>query len=99
MEETALYRQSVLRAFGEVEDALVGLRTLAEQTDTVAATHDAAERALGIASQRYEAGAVGYLDVIDARRQTLATARQQQQLRGARLQTTVALIRALGGSW
>jgi multidrug efflux system outer membrane protein len=42
---------------------------------------------------------VGYLDVIDARRQTLATARQQQQLRGARLQTTVALIRALGGSW
>ena len=99
MEETALYRQSVLRAFGEVEDALVGLRTLAEQTDTVAATHDAAERALGIASQRYEAGAVGYLDVIDARRQTLATARQQQQLRGARLQTTVALIRALGGNW
>jgi NodT family efflux transporter outer membrane factor (OMF) lipoprotein len=29
-EETATYRQSVLRAVGEVEDALVGLRTLAD---------------------------------------------------------------------
>lgn len=99
VEETALYRQAVLNAFGEVEDALVGMRTLAGQQDTVAATEAAARRALRIAGQRFEAGAAPYLTVLDAQRQTLLAARTQQQLQGARLQTTVAFIRALGGSW
>jgi len=98
-EDTAHYRQTVLRAFGETEDALVGLRTLAEQQTSVAATEAAAARAARIARQRFDAGATGYLGVIDAERQVLAARRQARQIAGARLQASVALVRALGGSW
>jgi len=99
VEDTAHYRQTVLGAVGEVEDALVGLRTLAGQTDTVRASQETAARALAIAQRRYDAGATGYLDVIDAQREALSVDRQHEQIAGARLVTTVALIRALGGGW
>ena len=98
-EETASYRQTVLGAVTEVEDALVGLRTLGAQTDTVRVSQDTAARAVSIAQRRYDAGATGYLDVIDAQREALDIERRQQQIAGARLVTTVALIRALGGGW
>ncbi len=98
-EEAAVYRQTVLGAFTEVEDALIGLRTLALQTDTVHLSQDTAARAVTIAQRRYEAGATGYLDVIDAQREALGVDRLQQQISGERLATTVALIKALGGGW
>lgn len=98
-EETATYRQTVLSAVTEVEDSLIGLRTLAEQTETVAQSQAAAARAVAIARQRYDAGATGYLDVIDAQREALTADRLQEQIRGARLTSTVSLIRSLGGSW
>jgi multidrug efflux system outer membrane protein len=98
-EETASYRQTVLAAVGEVEDALVGLRTLSEQTDTVKLSQDTAARAVSIAQRRYEAGATGYLDVVDAQREALNVDRLGEQIKGARLTTTVGLIRALGGGW
>ncbi len=98
-EEAANYRQTVLGAVGEVEDALVGLRTLAQQTDTVRTSRDSAARAVAIAQRRYEAGATGYLDVIDAQREALSVDRLHEQVAGARLVTTVALIRSLGGGW
>ncbi|MGE3774844.1 MAG: efflux transporter outer membrane subunit [Gammaproteobacteria bacterium] len=98
-EETANYRQAVLGAVGEVEDALVGLRTLAGQTETVRLSQETAARALAIAQRRYDAGATGYLDVIDAQREALNVDRLREQIAGARLVSTVALIRSLGGGW
>jgi multidrug efflux system outer membrane protein len=98
-EAVADYRGRVLGAFGEVEDRLVSLRTLAEQR---AATHravDSATRALRIATARYDAGASSYLDVIDAQRSLLAMQRLDTRIRGERAVATVALIRALGGGW
>jgi multidrug efflux system outer membrane protein len=98
-EETALYRQQILRAVREVEDALVALRTLAEQHDTVANTLAASTRAQQLAQQRFEAGETSYLEVLDAQRQVLLAERQTQQISGERQLATVALIRALGGGW
>lgn len=98
-EETAVYRQTVLGALTEVEDALIGLRTLVAQTGTVGETQAAAGRAAGIALNRYEAGASGYLEVVDAQREALAADRLAAQIRGARFAATVALIKALGGGW
>ena len=98
-EEAASYRQTVLGAVGEVEDALVGLRTLALQTATVQESRETAARAVSIAQRRYDAGATGYLDVIDAQREALTVDRLHEQVKGARLATTVALIRSLGGGW
>jgi multidrug efflux system outer membrane protein len=98
-EETAAYRQVVLGALTEVEDALIGLRTLGQQSGTVGEFRQAAKRAADIAQQRYDAGATGYLDVVDAQREALDADRLQVQVQGAHYATTVALIKALGGGW
>jgi multidrug efflux system outer membrane protein len=98
-ESAANYRQTVLGALRETEDALAGLRILAqqarEQHDAVAA----AQRAADLSTSRYRAGYVNYLEVIDAERQVLATRRVATQVERERALATVALIRALGGGW
>lgn len=97
--EVATYRQTVLNAFREVEDQLVALRTLGEQSMAIASANRSAGRALELANTRFQAGASGYLDVLDARRSVIGVQRLQKQLDGARAQATVALIKALGGGW
>lgn len=97
--EVATYRQTVLNAFREVEDQLVALRTLGEQSIALASANHSAGRALALANTRFQAGASAYLDVLEARRGVIAVQRQRKQLDGARAQATVALIKALGGGW
>ena len=97
--EVATYRQTVLNAFREVEDQLVALRTLGEQSAAAAAASQAAGRALELANTRFRSGASGYLDVLEARRALIGVRRQQKQLDGARAVSAVGLIKALGGGW
>jgi multidrug efflux system outer membrane protein len=99
-EETiAQYRQSILVAFGDVESSLAGIHFLADQ----AAAQDRAEtnsrRAAGLAGERYRAGIVSYLEVVDADRVALQAERASAQLAGQRLIASVQLIKALGGGW
>ena len=98
-ESVALYRDAVLNAFADVEDALVGLRVLSAQAQANADAIASARRATAIAQARYSAGAANYLEVIDAQRSQLAIERLTVQIEGARRTATVALIRALGGGW
>ena len=98
-ESVAGYRQTVLAAFTEVEDNLVGLRTLGGQSEAMRDSVASASRALKIAETRYKAGATGYLDVLDAQRSLLSVQRLDAQIRGARAITTVGLVRSLGGGW
>ncbi|RJG07841.1 efflux transporter outer membrane subunit [Noviherbaspirillum cavernae] len=98
-ESVADYRQSVLAAFAEVEDNLVGLRTLAGQAQSIDDAVASARRSAELANKLYLAGRSGYLDVLDAQRNLATVERSAVQLRGARATTTVALIRSLGGGW
>ena len=97
--EIATYRQTVLNAFREVEDQLVALRTLGEQSASAAAASQAAGHALELANARFQSGATGYLDVLEARRALIGVRRQQKQLDGARAASAVGLVKALGGGW
>ena len=98
-ETVAHYRQTVLSAFGEVEDALAAQRLLATEWDAENEAVTAAQRALEIATDRYKAGLVTYLDVATAQTGALSQERSAVQLQGARLATSVNLIKALGCSW
>jgi multidrug efflux system outer membrane protein len=98
-QSVAEYRASVLQAFAEVEDRLAGLRVLSVQAQRQKEARVASERAAQLADSRYRNGYTSYFEVIDAQRTLLAARRAQMQIRGARAGTTVALIRALGGSW
>lgn len=93
------YRQNVLTAFQEVEDALSGLSVLSQAATTQQQAVEAADRALKIANDRYVGGLVTFLDVITAQETLLDNQRLATQLLGQRLVTSVNLVKALGGGW
>ena len=98
-EDVARYRQTVLSAFGEVEDNLASLRILDQQAGVQDKAVTYSERASHLAQSRYREGLVSYLEVIDADRSLLTQRRTTLQLDAERARATVQLIRALGGSW
>ncbi len=100
LEESAgRYRGSVLGAFREIEDSLSQLHLLADEQRQQGAATDAARQALDLATQRYESGAVSYLDVVVAQSTALQTERGLLAIDVRRLSASVQLIRGLGGSW
>jgi multidrug efflux system outer membrane protein len=98
-ESVANYRQSVLVAFGDVEDKLSTLSAVRGQTEALDEAVVSARRSAELADKRYRAGEDSYLTLIDTQRSLLTIERQAVQLRGAWATSTVGLIRALGGSW
>ena len=93
------YRDRVLVAFREVEDELASLSLLDRQSAVQARAVASARRATALSDTRYRNGMVSQLDLLDARRSELRNRRQALQVRSAQYQSTVGLIRALGGGW
>lgn len=98
-ETTAQYRQRVLTAIRETEDALANLRFREAEAGAQDRVVEAAQKAASLADARYREGLVNYLEVIDAERSRLAAERTAVQIRSRRLISTVLLVRALGGGW
>ncbi|HUC85183.1 MAG TPA: efflux transporter outer membrane subunit, partial [Candidatus Acidoferrales bacterium] len=98
-EATALYRQQVLIAFGDVEDSLSDIRHLADQAAAQQRAVQNAQRAADLALDRYRSGIVSYIEVVDANRDALSAENAAAQLAGQRLIASVQLIKALGGGW
>jgi NodT family efflux transporter outer membrane factor (OMF) lipoprotein len=95
----ALYRQTVLAGFQEVEDNLATLRVLQDEQGTDDDAVTASREAERIALSQYRAGTTTYLSVITAQNASLTNARTAVQLRGRRYAASVTLIRAIGGGW
>ena len=93
------YREQLLVAFKDVEDQLSGLRLLREQAEAEAEAVASARRATSLSGARYRNGFISQFELLDAQRNELRSRRMETQVRGAQFQTTVRLIRALGGSW
>jgi NodT family efflux transporter outer membrane factor (OMF) lipoprotein len=95
----ATYRQTVLTALQQVEDALVGLRILAQQAVIQdAAVRDAA-RAAEITLNEYRAGTQAYTSVVTAQNTLLAAQQTALAITQSQLTDAVALVTALGGGW
>ena len=78
-EQINLYYEMVLKAFEEVENALVNLKEYANQTKVLAESIKYAEQTRDLSYFRYHRGLVSYLDVTDAERELLQ-ARQNYAL-------------------
>jgi len=98
-ETVADYRQTVLSAFTQVQDALYAQRLLADQWLAETEALASSQQALTIANHRYDAGLVIYLDVATAQTDTLTHENTIASLTGARLVATINLIKALGADW
>ena len=95
----AAYRQTVLTAFQQVEDALSTLRILQDQAVVEAHAVDLARQAVTITLNEYRAGTVAYTAVLTAQATELADEQAEIAIRAQRVQASVALIGALGGGW
>ncbi len=98
-EAGSVYQQTVLQAFREVADVLRAIdhdaQALQAQTDAAAQ----AETAYQIASQRYSAGGISQVALLDAQRQQLETALNRVAYQGNRYSDSATLFQALGGGW
>ena len=95
----AVYRQSVLTAFQQVEDALSGARLLEKEVGQQGVAVNSAKRYLKLATSRYKLGIDPYLNVINAQTALLTSRQSEVTLKMQQLTTTMQLIEALGGGW
>jgi NodT family efflux transporter outer membrane factor (OMF) lipoprotein len=98
-ENLAVYHNTVLTAFKDVEDALVRAHTTAERVEMLAERESAASGALRLSLDNYMQGLSDYLTVLTA--QGLFFNAQSSLLEGKRqlLSDRIQLARALGGEW
>ncbi|WP_273829196.1 efflux transporter outer membrane subunit [Pseudomonas sp. SBT1-2] len=93
------YRAAIVNGFADVEKALNSIRGLDQQRQWQDEELRQAQRAFEISQSRYQAGATDLLTVLETQR-TLYTAQDQNvQLRLSRVQSSIALYKALGGGW
>lgn len=93
------YKQTVLTAFKEVEDALNNLEMQAKQSESLKKSVDASQIAARLSMNRYQRGVVNYLEVVETQRSELENEREYINLQGVRYLSTIQLIKALGGCW
>ncbi|HEY9131190.1 MAG TPA: efflux transporter outer membrane subunit [Dyella sp.] len=98
-EALANYRQSMLRATEDVENAIVTLSELENEQAILSREVSAHQRARSSAEDAYKGGAVSLLEVLDEDRQLLASRDRLAQTRADDARAAVAAFRALGGGW
>jgi multidrug efflux system outer membrane protein len=91
------YRQTVLTALGEVENALIGVREGQLQTASQERVLANAERAFRLAETQYRAGSVDVLTVLSAQQSFFSARDAALQNKSSQLQNYVQLYKVLGG--
>jgi NodT family efflux transporter outer membrane factor (OMF) lipoprotein len=95
----AAYRQSVLTAFQQVEDALAAVRILSQQIRQQQEAVDSSQTFLRLELGRYKNGIDPYIDVVTAQTTLLANQESLTNLKIQQMTASVQLIEALGGGW
>jgi len=93
------YRNTVLNAAQEVEDALVGFLDAQQAATFRQSAVTSAQRAVQLAFVAYREGAVDYQRVLDAERSLLENQDTLAQASSSIATYLVALYKALGGGW
>jgi NodT family efflux transporter outer membrane factor (OMF) lipoprotein len=93
------YEQTVLRAFGEVEDRLVAYGNDRVRADMLRRAAQDNALALDRARRLYGAGLSGFLDVLTSERATYTAENLEALGQLARLEDAIALFTALGAGW
>ncbi len=100
-EEQAIqnYRSTVLTALTETENALVACRRSAERLATLEKATQLARESDQLARQRYQAGEIDFLQVLDSQRTLLGLEDNLLSTRTDRTTAYIRLYQALGGGW
>lgn len=96
-QSVAIYRQTVLTAFQEVEDQLAAQRVLAQQAVVQADAVRLAREAERLTLNQYRAGTLPYTSVLTAQTTALSDEENALGVQQSRLLAAIALLQALGG--
>jgi NodT family efflux transporter outer membrane factor (OMF) lipoprotein len=98
-EALAQFRQSVLKAAEDVEDALVSLSQTEVHVVELQGEVDSLARSRDLSEKAYQAGSITLTDVLDADRQLLTARDELDSNRADAARAAVRTFRALGGGW
>ena len=98
-EALAGYRQTLLVALREVEDALADLKGLALSRTALDAALASSIDTRQLSQERYNQGLTSYLEVVDADRTVLQTRLALSAVDAQQRISLAALAKALGGGW
>jgi NodT family efflux transporter outer membrane factor (OMF) lipoprotein len=93
------FRQSVLRAVGEVSDALVRVEKLKQEQEFAAERVANLQKATTNADKLFQSGMANYLEVITAQSNVLQSELDLAALKRDQLNSVAQLYRSLGGGW
>jgi outer membrane protein, multidrug efflux system len=93
------YRRTVIRAFEDVENALVNLDAHRQQRQQILALRDKLQRVAGEVQAQLQEGLVSQLDVLESQRSLLSAELALLSNRRQVLDDTIQLYKALGGGW
>jgi NodT family efflux transporter outer membrane factor (OMF) lipoprotein len=93
------YKRTVLNAVQEVDNAISAYAAQQDRLRNLGDALAASQRAVSLASQRYDRGLTDYLNVVDAERQEYELAEQYAAAQVAVADQFVALYKGLGGGW
>jgi NodT family efflux transporter outer membrane factor (OMF) lipoprotein len=93
------YQNTVLSAYQEVEDGLVGFLKAQEQTEFLARSTRANERSVELSILQYREGVSDYIRVLRAQQDLLQRQDRLTQAQSLIAQNLIATYRALGGGW
>jgi NodT family efflux transporter outer membrane factor (OMF) lipoprotein len=93
------YKDTVLRAAQEVEDAMVSYLRSREQETILLASVTSARRSLELSQIRYREGLSGFQRVLDAQQSLFGAAQRYVSARSQTTASVVGIYRALGGGW
>jgi len=93
------YKNAVLRAYQEVEDALTAFLRSQEEVGFLMESAKAATRSVELSQIQYREGLVDFQRVIDSQRSQVQAQDLLTQTEGSVAENLVAVYKALGGGW
>jgi multidrug efflux system outer membrane protein len=93
------YQSTILGAFQEVENALVGFASSEVSRQDTASSRDDTLHSLVLTLQSYEAGTIDMVDLVQVELQYLDAEYSLLDLEGQVAQAAVTLYKAMGGDW
>lgn len=94
-----IYQLTVLRAFQDVDDALVEINTYREEAEARDEQVKAASSATRLSRARYDGGVTSYLEVLESERSLFRAELLASSTRRAQVVAIISLYKALGGGW
>jgi multidrug efflux system outer membrane protein len=98
-QQEAQFRQAILNALGDVQDAVSNLESAHAQRESLSVAVAQSEQTVQLTSALYQDGLNNYLSVLDAKRNLANLQDRLAQSEATTTLQTIRLYKALGGGW